>query len=82
MSKKKRYDPLDETLKIGATSAAGVFAVGMPGMMSRQMPGTCGTAANIAKSAGRPIGLLPTIQGTGSVFGGLRELERTVKKRR
>ena len=77
--KKKEYDMFDETMKVGTVSAGSMFAVSMPGMIGDRLPGTCHVRSGISK-ASRPLSILPTIQSTSSVFGGLGMLQDVAKK--
>jgi len=79
--KKKKFDPFDETLKVGTLSAGTVLAGGMPYMIGKNLPGTSGVASSISH-ASRPLGLLPVMQGTSSVFGSLRYLQDSVKDKK
>lgn len=77
--KKKKYDLFDETMKVGTVSAGSMFAAGMPGLIGNRLPGTCNVSRGISK-ASKPLSMLPTIQSTSSVFGGLGMLEDVAKK--
>ena len=85
MSKKKnKFDLFDETMKIGTVSTGTMIIGSMPGLLSRSMPGTETTANNIMSKTSRPLGLLPVIQGTSSVFnsiGMLTDIEKKCKRR-
>ena len=75
MSKKKKFDLFDETMKIGTVSTGTMMVGSMPRMLSRSMPGTESTANNIMNKTSGSLSMLPVIQGTSSVFGSLRLLE-------
>ena len=83
--KKKKFNPFDETIKIGQVSAGTMIAGGMPGMLSKHMPGTQPTADRISNATGRVLPILPLTQGVSSVFGSLGNLqgiEKKIKKKR
>jgi len=82
--KKQRYgfDPLDETLKIGQLSAGSMIVSGLPGMMSKSLPGTTQTASNISSMTSNSLSLLPRVQGISAVFGSLNMLDDQIKKKR
>ena len=82
MKQKKKYgfDPLDETLKIGQVSAGSMIVSGLPGMMSKSLPGTTQTASKINSMTSSSLSLLPRVQGMSAVFGSLNMLNDQIKK--
>jgi len=81
MSKKsKKFDPLDETLKLGQIGAGTVIVGSMPFMIGKNLPGTEATATRIGTASGRVLPIIPVTQGISSVFGSLGSLQDAVKK--
>jgi len=78
--KKYGFDPLDETIKIGQVSAGTMIVSGLPGMMSKSLPGTTQTASKIGSMTSSSLSLLPRIQGMSAVFGSLSMLDNQIKK--
>jgi len=83
--KKKGFDPLDETLKLGQLGAGTVIAGGMPSMIGKNLPGTSTTLSKINATSGKVLPIIPMMHGTKTVFGSmgmLQDVERKAKRKR
>jgi hypothetical protein len=82
---KKKFNPLDETLKLGQIGAGTMMAGSMPHIIGKSLPGTSSTASRIGSATGKVLPLLPMTQGISSVFGSLgnlQDIEKKIKKKR
>jgi len=78
--KNKKFDPLDETLKLGQLSVGTMMAGSMPHMIGKNLPGTSSTASRIGNVTGKVLPIIPVTQGVSSVFGSLGSLQNVEKK--
>jgi hypothetical protein len=82
---KKKFNPLDETFKLGQVSAGTMFAAGTPHMIGKNLPSTQSTANRISSTTGKVLPIIPLTQGAHSAFrslGSLQDIEKKTKKRR
>jgi len=83
--KNKKFNPLDETLKLGQVGVGTMMAGSMPHIIGKSLPGTSSTASRIGSATGKVLPILPVTQGIHSVFGGLgslHDVEKKIKKKR
>lgn len=83
--KKKKFNPMDETIKLGQVSAGTMVVGGIPSMLSPSLPGSETTATKINSMSGKTLPLIPMMQGAKVAFGSLgslQDVERKIKRRK